>query len=47
MSGKGKPESHFDPESFRRMKDYSKRGYYGIVGCPKGRALADEAKPKV
>jgi hypothetical protein len=30
------PKEHFDPGSFRRVKDRPKPGYDMIVGCPKG-----------
>ena len=33
---RGHPAKHFDPGSFRTMKDQPKPGYYMIVGCPKG-----------
>jgi len=31
------PKEHFDPKSFRRMKDYPKKGYDTVIGCPKGK----------
>ena len=33
---RGHPAKHFDPGSFRTLKDQPRPGYYMIVGCPRG-----------
>lgn len=41
---RGHAVGHFDPKSFRTMKDYPKKGYYMIVGCPKGQFRAGKCQ---
>jgi hypothetical protein len=41
---KGHPKEHFDPKSFRRLKDQPKPGYDMIVGCPKGEFRTDKCQ---
>lgn len=41
---RGESKEFFDKESFRRMKDYPKKGYDTVIGCPEGQFVSGKCQ---